>query len=174
MDPISLALSLAPLVPNLVKWITGSDKSATVAEKVVDVAKAVSGLPDPVDAVQAILADPALALKYQETIAAMEADLEKAYLADRQSARQRDTDYIKAGRHNWRADILAALAVAGLIICVWFVARDTDMPERATNAIMFVAGVLAAAVRDVYSFEFGSSRGSKEKDDALQRALGRP
>jgi peptidoglycan/LPS O-acetylase OafA/YrhL len=104
----------------------------------------------------------------------MEADLEKAYLADRQSARQRDTEYIKAGRHTWRADILAALAVAGLIICVWFVARDTDMPERATNAIMFVAGVLAAAVRDVYSFEFGSSRGSKEKDDALQRALGRP
>jgi hypothetical protein len=32
---------------------------------------------------------------------------------------------------------------------------------------MFVAGVLAAAVRDVYSFEFGSSRGSRDKDNVL-------
>ena len=55
------------------------------------------------------------------------------------------------------------------MLCVWFVARDTEMPERAVNAIMFVAGVLAAAVRDVYNFEFGSSRGSKSKDDVIAR-----
>jgi hypothetical protein len=173
MDPITLALTLAPLVPNVVKWITGSDKSAAVAEKVVDVAKAVTGQADAPAAVAALQADPALALQFQQAIAGMEHDLEKAYLADRANARERDAEFIKSGRHNWRADILAALAVGGLIVCVWFVARDTDMPERATNAIMFVAGVLAAAVRDVYSFEFGSSRGSKEKDEAMQRALAR-
>jgi hypothetical protein len=168
MDPISIALSLAPLVPGVVRWITGDDKSAKVAEKVVDVAKAVTGIPEPEEAVRAIHADPALALRFQETIAAMEADLEKAYLADRKSARDRDIEMIRAGKHNWRADILAFLSISGLVICVWFVARDTAMPERAVNAIMFVAGVLASAVRDVFAFEFGSSRGSKEKDEMMK------
>jgi hypothetical protein len=87
---------------------------------------------------------------------------------DVSDARKRDTEFIRAGQHNWRADILAALAVVGLVVCVWFVARDSSLPERAVNAVMFVAGVLAAAVRDVYGFEFGSSRGSKEKDDILR------
>lgn len=90
---------------------------------------------------------------------------------DRDSARVRDTEITKAGGHNYRADILAALAVCGLVLCVWFVAKDSSLPERAVNAIMFVAGVLAAAVRDVYGFEFGSSRGSKEKDDMLREAM---
>jgi len=49
-------------------------------------------------------------------------------------------------------------------VCVWFVARDSSLPERAVNAIMFVAGTLAACVRDVFAFEFGSSRGSRDKD----------
>lgn len=93
--------------------------------------------------------------------------MEQARYADLADARKRDTEFVKSGRWNWRADFLALLSVGGLVVCVWFIARDSEMPERAVNAIMFVAGVLAAAVRDVYSFEFGSSRGSKDKDEAL-------
>ena len=73
--------------------------------------------------------------------------------------------------------MLAILAVAGLVFCVWLVGSDANLPERAVNAIMFVAGVLASAVRDVYGFEFGSSRGSREKDAVLadkQRKLDDP
>jgi hypothetical protein len=169
MDPMSIAFGLAQFAPGIIKWITGSDKSAAVAEKVVDIAKVVTGNDDGVDAVEMLKADPALAMQFQQAVMANEADLEKAYLADRQDARKRDVEFVKAGRHNWRADLLAFLAVAGLVICVWFVARDSDLPERAVNAIMFVAGVLASAVRDVYGFEFGSSRGSKEKDVLMQR-----
>ena len=67
---------------------------------------------------------------------------------------------------NLRTDFLAFFAVTGLVSCVWFIARDTTMPERAVNAIMFIAGILASAVKDVYGFEFGSSRGSRLKDEA--------
>lgn len=169
MDPISIALGLAQFAPAILKWITGSDKSAEVAEKVVDIAKVVTGREDAPAAVEALKADPALVIQFREAVMANETALERAYLADRQSARQRDVEIIRAGRHNWRADILATLAVVGLVTCVWFIARDSALPERAINAIMFVAGVLAAAVRDVYSFEFGSSRGSKEKDEMMQR-----
>ena len=169
MDPITIAYGLAQFAPAIVKWITGSDKSAAVAEKVVDIAKVVTGAEDGKQAVEMLKADPALAMQFQKTVMENETELEKAYLADRQNARQRDVEFVKAGRHNWRADLLALLAVAGLVLCVWFIARDSGLPERAVNAIMFVAGVLASAVRDVYGFEFGSSRGSKEKDELVSK-----
>lgn len=166
MDPITIAMGLAQFAPAILKWITGSDKAAEAAGKVVEIAQAVTGKTGP-DAVAALQADPALVLQFRQAVMANETDLDKAYLVDRADARKRDTAFISAGRYNWRGDLLSLLAVGGLVFCVWFIARDADMPERAVNAIMFVAGVLAAAVRDVYGFEFGSSRGSKEKDEAL-------
>ncbi|WP_341237798.1 hypothetical protein [uncultured Limnobacter sp.] len=167
-DPISIAMGLAQFAPQVIKWISGSDKAAEAASKVVEIAEAVTGKQGP-EAVEALKADPALVLQFRQAVMANETELDKAYLADRQDARRRDVALAQAGRYNWRGDLLALLAVGGLVLCVWFVARDTEMPERAVNAIMFVAGVLAAAVRDVYNFEFGSSRGSKSKDDVIAR-----
>ena len=168
VDPISVAFGLAQFAPQIMKWITGSDKAAEAAGKVVEIAEAVTGRQGP-DAIEALKADPALVLQFRQAVMANETELDKAYLADRADARKRDVAITQAGRYNWRGDLLALLAVVGLVLCVWFVARDTEMPERAVNAIMFVAGVLAAAVRDVYNFEFGSSRGSKSKDDVIAR-----
>lgn len=168
MDPISIAFGLAQFAPKIVKWITGSDKAEDAAKQVVSIAERVTGK-GAVEAVEALKADPALVIQFRQAVMASEADLDKAYLADRQDARQRDVAFLSNGKHNWRADILATLAVSGLVLCVWFIARDSDIEERAVNAIMFVAGVLASAVRDVYAFEFGSSRGSKEKDELIAR-----
>lgn len=167
-DPLTLAFGLAKFAPKIIKWITGSDKAEKAAEKVVAIAESVTGRTGQ-DALDALGADPALVLQFRQSVMMNETDLDKAYLADRADARARDTEFVKAGRVNHRADLLAFLAVGGLVLCVWFVAKDSTLPERAVNAIMFCAGVLAAAVRDVYSFEFGSSRGSKEKDDLISK-----
>lgn len=168
MDPITVAMGLAQFAPAILKWVTGSDKAEAAARQVVDIAEAVTGR-DGHEAVDAMRADPAVALQFRLAVMGHEKELDAMYLADRQNARGRDVEFVKAGRWNFRADLLALLAVVGLVVCVWFVARDSELPERAVNAIMFVAGVLAAAVRDVYSFEFGSSRGSKEKDDLIAK-----
>lgn len=168
MDPITVAMGLAQFAPQIIKWVTGSDKAAEAAEKVVGIAEAVTGQHGPA-ALDALKADPSLVLKFRQAVMANETELDRIYLADRADARKRDTAFVQAGRYNWRADLLALLAVVGLVVCVWFIARDSSLPERAVNAIMFVAGVLAAAVRDVYGFEFGSSRGSKDKDDLIAR-----
>lgn len=167
-DPISIAMGLAQFAPQVIKWLSGSNKAAEAAGKVVEIAEVVTGRHGP-EALEALKADPALVIQFRQAVMANETELDKAYLADRADARKRDVAITQAGRYNWRGDLLALLAVGGLVLCVWFVARDTEMPERAVNAIMFVAGVLAAAVRDVYNFEFGSSRGSKSKDDVIAR-----
>jgi hypothetical protein len=160
-------MQLATFAPSIIKWITGSDKDEEVAADVVGIAQAITGTGDADAALAAIKADPNKVLEFQLAIAAQKADLDKAYLADVADARARDVALRQSGGSNLRANILAFLAVSGLVLCVWFIARDTALPERAVNAIMFVAGQLANAVMMVYAFEFGSSRGSKEKDNLL-------
>jgi hypothetical protein len=168
MDPITIAMGLAQFAPSILKWITGSDKAEAAATAVVQAAQAITATDDPQRALAAIKADPQLQLAFRQHISDLEADLDKAFLVDRQNARARDVSLAQAGHYNWRADILAFLAVGGLVLCVYFIARDVGLPERAVNAIMFVAGVLASAVRDVYGFEFGSSRSSRDKDTTIQ------
>ncbi len=167
MDPVTIAFGLAQYAPSIIKWLSGSEKAEEAAQKVIDVARVVTGKQDASEAVEAIRADPAVLMQFRQAMAGIEADMDRAYLADRQNARGRDVAFVQAGRWNIRADLLALLSVTGLIVCVWFVARDSSLPERAVNAIMFVAGTLAACVRDVFAFEFGSSRGSREKDAIL-------
>ena len=164
MDPVKIAFGLAQYAPSIIKWLSGSEKAEEAAQKVIDVARVVTGKDDASEAVVAIQADPAVLMQFRQAMAGIEADMDRAYLADRQNARGRDVAFVQAGRWNIRADLLALLSVTGLIVCVWFVARDSSLPERAVNAIMFVAGTLAACVRDVFAFEFGSSRGSRDKD----------
>jgi len=59
---IPLALKAAEAVPGLLRILKGDDKAraATVAEKVVGAAKAIAGIEDPEQAVDAVQADPEL------------------------------------------------------------------------------------------------------------------
>lgn len=169
--------TIAPMIGTALGGPLGGAAAAFLADKLGLEAKTVEAVsevlnsgrmtPDQISAVKLAEIDFAKFLKDNEL------KLEEIAAKDRDSARVRDTAFVQAGRWNFRADLLALLAVGGLIVCVWFVARDSELPERAVNAIMFVAGVLAAAVRDVYNFEFGSSRGSKDKDEQI-RTLTKP
>lgn len=74
MDPISIAMALSQFVPQIVKWV-GGDKAGKVAEKVIDVAKQVTGKPTGDEALKALQADPSLVLKYREAVLAQETEL---------------------------------------------------------------------------------------------------
>lgn len=169
MAPIALALKLATFAPSVMRFFGAGEKPAAVAQHVVDLAQTVTGASTPEAAADALAANPELAAKFR--LAALEADteLEKAYLADRGGARERDIRVREiAGGKNLRADLMVILDVVGLVACLLVVLlfRD-DMPGEAVGIIATVAGVFAACLRDAHQFEFGSSRGSKEKDAAL-------
>ena len=73
MDPITIALGLASVVPNIIKWITGNSNAAATAQKVVDIASTVTGHPVTDSAsgsamVEAVKANPTLALQIQTEI----------------------------------------------------------------------------------------------------------
>ena len=101
---------------------------------------------------------------------AADKDLEQAHLADRQDARARDVQFIKAGRTNTRADVMVAGAVLGLIACLaCLVLFRQGLPGEAVGIISTVAGIFGACLRDAFQFEFGSSRSSRDKDSVIDR-----
>jgi hypothetical protein len=59
-------------------------------------------------------------------------------------------------------------AALGLVLCLLsLVAYQGDLPGEAVGIISTIAGIFGACLKDAYAFEFGSSRGSKNKDLAV-------
>ena len=56
--------------------------------------------------------------------------------------------------------ILAPLSLVVIAVALVFV----DVPEPRQRVLDILLGALISLAKDVYGFEFGSSRGSREKD----------
>lgn len=163
---------LAEFAPGLVRWMAGDD-AGDVADKVVGIAKQVTGTADADAAAAALRADPALALAFKQRAADIELELERATLADRQDARARDVAMRQAGQRNRRADAMLLMAFAALCLIIYLAWEGRlDMPDQVFSLLNLAAGYILKMIGDAFAFEFGSSRGSKEKD-ALLAALKR-
>lgn len=169
---LKIATALADLVPSLTKWFTpekssDSTKTRNIVNQVIDIAKRVTESDDTSIALQILEKNPKILLKFQRKVAELEQELERQYLSDRSSARVRDIALINNGRHNTRADIMVIAAALGLMGCLAAIAYFKEtLPGEAVGIISTVAGIFGSCLKDAYSFEFGSSRGSKAKDYA--------
>lgn len=168
MDPITIGMALANFAPSLIKLFTGSDKAEQVAESVVGIAKQVTGKDTGEQALQTLQADPDKVIEFRRAVLAQQADLEKAYLQDRQDARARDVELRKAGQTNTRADLMVAAVTVGLIACLFVLIHyQHTIPGEVVGILSTIAGIFGACLKDAFAFEFGSSRGSKNKDEIL-------
>lgn len=103
-------------------------------------------------------------------------DLEafKEEVKDKGNARNRDVEMMKIGRHNWRADLMvlaAAVAVGFLVYMVWV---DSNLNEYVKGIVTLVLGRFLGYLDNIYSFEFGTTRGSKDKDETIKQLSGGP
>ncbi len=124
---------------------------------------------------EAIKADPDAAIKLRKLELEHKFDLERLVInsnirnreidtADIQSARLRDTSTQLRGYHNYRADLLAAFAFISLCTMVYMININIDLKPEVLAIFNMSIGALLKMIGDVFAFEFGSSRGSKEKD----------
>jgi hypothetical protein len=167
MDPITIAMGLAQFAPGIIKWITGSDKAADAASTIVGIAETVTGKQG-VDALDAIKVDPSLVMQFRTAVMANEADLDKAYLADRSDARKRDAVFIQGGTRNYRADVMFLLAVMVTCGLVWLIWKDPAINEYVKGIFTLVLGRFLGYLDNIYNFEFGSTRASKAKDVTIE------
>jgi hypothetical protein len=187
---------MAPLLVGLISYgpslirMAGSlfgGKTSEAANTVADIVDTVKGLP-PGEANEKIAAElkklpPEVMLELEKVrVRLAEIDQEReatriaadtarlaAETADRASARARDTELQKAnGGSNARADVMVIGAVLGLVSCLGvLIFFKGDIPGEVVGIVSMIAGIFGACLKDAYAFEFGSSRGSKEKDALL-------
>lgn len=170
MDPISTAFALAQFVPGILRWITGSDKAEQAASAVIEVAKAATGQDSGEKALSALKIDPAAVLAFRGAIADREADLDKAFLADRADARARDVALARAGRRNVRADVMVAIAFLAVLSIAALLALGKIAGDTAAGGFLLsVGGMFARNIGTAFDFEFGSSRSSRDKDELLAK-----
>lgn len=169
MPLIPIALSLAgEFAPAIIKYFTNSDTAAAVAGQVVDIAKTVTGTDTPDAAMAALRADPTLALQFQTAVMLNDADLDKAYLADRQSARKLNEAFLAAGMRNYRSDIMFFLAVMVILLLVLIIWRDPEINEYVKGIFTLVLGRFLGYLDNIYNYEYGTTRINKSKDATIQ------
>ncbi len=88
---------------------------------------------------------------------------------DRDSARERDVEFIKRGMTNNRANFMFFLAVVMVGVLVWIVWKDQNINEYVKGIFTLVLGRFLGYLDNIYSFEFGTTRGSKEKDETIKQ-----
>jgi len=90
--------------------------------------------------------------------------------ADTADARKRDIELVKATGHtNHRADVMLGLTFLGLValITMMFV-RDVDANSALGGIVLLTIGKLLGQWDTGFSFEFGSNRSSKGKDETIK------
>lgn len=79
---------------------------------------------------------------------------------------------INAYNRNKRLNIMVICAAVGLVFCLLILTSyKKDLPGEVVGIISTVSGIFGACLKDAYSFEFGSSRGSKDKDDRISSTI---
>lgn len=121
-----------------------------------------------IDAASKASPDQLLALKKAEQDFAvrmreLEIDLQRIDAADRNSARERE---VKTG--DWTPKALAGAVTLGFFGVLGYMIAY-GLPSQGGEALLVMLGTLGTAWGGIVSYYFGSSAGSKEKSEAMNR-----
>ncbi|SIT64884.1 MULTISPECIES: hypothetical protein [Burkholderiaceae] len=128
---LPIVFALAQFAPQIAQWI-GSSRAEQVAQKVVNIAQAVTGTSTPEQALSAIQIAPELAYRFQEPIVESQVErqriaveLEKSHIpVNIETAKANSADHANARR--------MALTAQGRIPC--------DLAYLSTGALFFMTG----------------------------------
>ena len=146
----------------------GLDTILKIGEKVLD-----RVMPDP--AAKAEAQAKLLELAQKGELAHIEADVKKMEIEakDRDSARTRESEMAKADVHPITKNInsILSLGVITLSFILFAILIFIEVKPAAKDILIYILGVLSAAVTQILSYYFGSSAGSKEKSKQLDDLL---
>lgn len=173
---VALAAKLLPFataVPEVLRAFGGA-KQANAAEKIVGVAKVITGQDDAETAVASIVANPQLQLDFQRMLSNERLEFARLEVEDRKDARGRDVEVRKlTGGRNRRADVMLVSAFLAVIaIAALLALGKVDGATAVGGFLMTIGGMFARNIGTAFDFEFGSSRSSRDKDELLAKARG--
>jgi hypothetical protein len=125
-------------------------------------------VPDPAAKAKAQLDLATLAQSGELAAMANETKLVELANANMDSARNRETAIAtsdKAPMLNKLVTPILALGVVGLSFILFSILIFVDVKPEAKDILIYILGVLSAAVTQILSYYFGSSQGSKDKSE---------
>jgi len=122
---------------------------------------------DPQAAAKIALAEMEFKLELQR----MDADLTKSFLADVQSARDREIKIVQAtGKKDLSTEIMAWLIILGFF-AVLITRMLIEIEPGQTENVGMLIGCLITMTTTIVAYKWGSSRGSAEKSAAISEAM---
>ena len=168
MDPFTILTGLSAFAPIITKWMGASDNVQSIADKASTIASTLTGKSDPNEILDALRADDSKANEFALAILAQQDTFETIYAADKVNARARDIAISGTPAGNVRANHLATVAVVLIFAILLAVIWLPDLGEFAKGVITTILGVFLNQLTNIYAFEFGTTRRSREKADILQ------
>jgi hypothetical protein len=131
--------------------------------KAEDVLKSISG--DPEWQLKVMVAENEFKLKIKE----LELMSTKAYLADVQSAREREKSVVQStGKKDWNLYLTAWVVICGFFwLTYWLMTRS--LPAGQNDVVFMLFGALSTGFGTVLAYFFGSSKGSAEKTELMAK-----
>lgn len=169
MAPIAIAMALAQFAPSLMRFFNVGEKSVQVAESVVNIATQVTGANTGEEALAILENNADKRYAFRLEVMANDTKLEELYLEDTKDARKRDSVFTMKGMRNYRADVMFLLAVVVIAWLVWIIWKSPELPEYTKGIFTLVLGRFTGYLDNIYNFEFGTTRGSKNKDDTINK-----
>ncbi len=173
MLPITAILAAAKYAPDILKWMGVGKSVQDVATKAVDIAMSVTGEKTAESAMDALDKNPELVLAYQKMIADQDLAYEAGYLKDKADARARDIALSATPHGNVRANWLCAFAcltIFSILFIVIYPPIASQLSEFAKGALSTILGGMLTQLWNIYSFEYGTTRRSREKSDIMESA----
>jgi len=119
-----------------------------------------------------LVPDPAAKAKAQLDLAARAQNGELAAMANETKRETAIATSDKAPMLNKLVTPVLALGVVGLSFLLFAILIFVDVKAEAKDILIYILGVLSAAVTQILSYYFGSSQGSKDKsEEAKLKAL---
>lgn len=125
-----------------------------------------AGLTDPNLRAQLIKAEQDFHLQLQKMNLEYDEHTQELVVQDRASARARQMALPK----DWMPDALSIICVGAFVACLFALIRH-EVSSASRDAFMFMLGILAKMVADVYGYYFGSSAGSAAKDETIKQVI---
>lgn len=119
---------------------------------------------------------PEAVAQWKQAMLDHESELLRMVYADRASAREREVQIATsdvAPLFNKLVTPVLAVGTIGLSFVLFAVLIFVDVQPEAKDILIYILGVLSAAVTQILSYYFGSSQGSKDKGDQLSAIQGK-
>jgi len=86
----------------------------------------------------------------------------KAEVADRDSARKREVEVAKTGKHDWLFNLTGIVGLSAFAIIVWAILA-LDIPEPNKELFYHLIGIVEGVTLSIFGYYFGTSMKDDDK-----------